>query len=83
MHLKLKTVINSPRYNNKANVFSFVTPEEFGNYLKQMLSKMDEFDAEYLFINAWNEWAEGAYLEPDTKYRFDYLRVLLNSIENE
>lgn len=74
---------NSPRYNNKANVFSFVTPEEFGNYLKQMLSKMDEFDAEYLFINAWNEWAEGAYLEPDTKYRFDYLRVLLNSIENE
>lgn len=74
---------NSPRYGNKANVFSFITPKEFGENISEISKKMKEADAEFLFINAWNEWAEGAYLEPDSKFEYEYLTELYKSIQDE
>lgn len=48
-------------------------------YTKQNLSNKNQ----YLFINAWNEWAEGAHLEPDLKYGLSYLEATLASVNGK
>ena len=37
-----------------------------------------ERGTEFIFLTAWNEWGEGAYLEPDTEYGVKYLDVIRN-----
>ena len=47
------------------------------NWTKQNRSK----DTQFVFINAWNEWAEGAHLEPDNRYGYAYLQATKEAME--
>lgn len=71
---------NTPRKGNKSDVFFRATPEKFEKYFKlQMEHAKDVYNAQYIFINAWNEWAEGAHLEPDEINGYGYLNAIKKS----
>lgn len=55
---------NTPR-NKNGLVYIGFTVEKFGKYMKALLKRAKGENKQMVFINAWNEWAEGAYLEPD------------------
>lgn len=52
------------------------SPEKFSYYLTELLAKSAANGKEICFLNAWNEWGEGMYLEPDEKYGERYLEAI-------
>lgn len=58
---------NTARYGNKATLFENVSPENYKEALSEAVTKLSHLHQPLLFINAWNEWSESAYLEPDSK----------------
>jgi lipopolysaccharide biosynthesis protein len=67
---------NSPRRKNDALILRNSRPEIYGNWLKEVIEQAQQLEAEPLvFINAWNEWAEGNHLEPCQKWGRAYLEA--------
>lgn len=75
---------NTPRRNNHGNViFHGATPGLYQKWLSDIIQhyKKDcNLDDDLIFINAWNEWGEGAYLEPDRYYGYAYLEATKEAI---
>jgi lipopolysaccharide biosynthesis protein len=69
---------NSPRRQHDYFAFYNSTPKMFGIWLKNAIEKFVPYSDEenFIFINAWNEWAEGNHLEPDMKWGSGYLKEI-------
>lgn len=75
---------NSPRKGKKALIMRNASPEKFGKYLGELIiDNKRNYDDEFLMFNAWNEWAEGAHLEPDEKEGYAYLEAIKKIKEND
>jgi hypothetical protein len=73
---------NTPRKATGV-VFQGASPEKFGEYMKRLLKNVHEkYARQYIFLDAWNEWGEGAYLEPDERYGYAYLEALRNALNS-
>lgn len=69
---------NTARRGKSGTVFHHANPQIYESWLKSVVdyTRVMRRDSEKLvFINAWNEWAEGTYLEPDRKNGHEYLRA--------
>lgn len=72
---------NTPRHHEKGLVFDGATPEKFEKYMTQQIRRAkDVYHTDMLFLFAWNEWAEGGYMEPDEKFNCGYLEGLRNAL---
>jgi len=67
---------NDPRRPGMGQIFVHSSPVAYSKWLEDACTKtaiLQNLDERLVFVNAWNEWAEGAYLEPDRRYGRAYL----------
>jgi len=67
---------NSPRRKASATIFHGCDPTQYECWLTSVLTRtllQSAGDSDLVFINAWNEWAEGSHLEPDLEHGRAYL----------
>jgi lipopolysaccharide biosynthesis protein len=75
---------NSPRCRQRATVFIESSPALFQQWAASTLARLKNSrnTPPILFINAWNEWAEGNHLEPDQRYGRSYLQALKEALRS-
>lgn len=75
---------NSSRYKHRATIFREASPQAFEEGLSRVVGSMPQraLPEPFVFINAWNEWAESAYLEPDEKFGFQYLEAIRRVLDS-
>jgi lipopolysaccharide biosynthesis protein len=79
---------NTPRRARRGLVFVGSSPERYGSWLSsalekcaQVASRAGDGDEAFVFVNAWNEWAEGNHLEPDLKFGHAYLEAHRSAVQ--
>lgn len=67
---------NTPRKKEHGLILENFNMDIFEQGLQAQYKKTQESGNEFLFINAWNEWAEGTYMEPDKNYEYQVLETI-------
>lgn len=77
---------NTARKNSRSTIFANTCPEDYESWLTDIIEynrNNSMLEDNIGFINAWNEWGEGAYLEPDKEYGYALLEKTRDAIENK
>ena len=86
----IKTVFpswdNDARRQGAGMVVQGTTPQKFGAWIESVVDHLEQepvLGERLLCVNAWNEWCEGAYLEPDVHYGHAYLSALARAVSGQ
>jgi len=74
---------NAARRSSGWTTYAGFSLRFFYIWLRSIINEVErkyDKDSSFVFINAWNEWAEGAYLEPDKKYGYANINTLSRAI---
>ena len=68
---------STPRHNEGSSLFYDSNPKDYERWLnfQKHNFKPPSEEENFIFINAWNEWAEGNHLEPCQKWGLQYLEA--------
>ena len=75
---------NCPR-TKPCYIFDYYSPEQFyiiNKIIVDWTKRHYNNEFKFIFINAWNEWGEGSYLEPDEKYGYASINSLSKALFN-
>jgi lipopolysaccharide biosynthesis protein len=76
---------NEARKPGLSNIFVNASPRGYEEWLvnamRDTVKRFERPDQRLVFINAWNEWAEGAHLEPDTRLGYAWLDATRRAVE--
>jgi glycosyltransferase involved in cell wall biosynthesis len=74
---------NTPRRGKDATIYVGSSPELFAYWMAEASHRTLTNNGKLLFVNAWNEWAEGACLEPSVNCGRKYLEITANNVAAE
>ena len=73
---------DTPRRGKAGNVITNSSPDQFYRLMCVLLQLGKQRNHEFIFVNAWNEWGEGMYLEPDERFGYGYLEALKKALDD-
>ena len=89
-HTQFRTVMpswdNTARQQDGSYVFANASPGAYRAWLEAILAQTREQnfgDERIIFVNAWNEWAEGTHLEPDQRFGHGYLQATRDALDHD
>ncbi len=74
---------NTPRRGNRGHLFVGAEPKKFAAWLSALVMRCRRLASpaeRIIFVNAWNEWAEGAHIEPDQRFGRQWLAACARAI---
>lgn len=72
----------TPRQGNRATIYAGSTPDLFRQQVEKAVKLVEQKKPEHqiIYLQAWNEWGEGNYMEPDIHFGRQYLEALQNAL---